>query len=272
MKSLAHHKPTRDLAKGLAHEQILLGTCVDNLPENLQNLGLGARDGEACLGLALQQGADRAVALRALRFARDAALGMFKAGQEPPGETVIELDGHRFPVPHFGSRFDLTTTHWDIAFFASLILRDNATSEWLALFPLQSIRDSPIEGAEFGYTAVDALQGFRLDEHGWQTTLKRAMAQAAADREFGHYGPELDFPMLRVLDKIYSGADPFNDALFDALKSHQRYYTRGHKCNTPEGFVSLPLLGLASWAHDCRVPLEVESPYIPRWLVEHDLR
>jgi len=256
----------------LARKQGSFDTHIKHLPKHLQSLSFGARDGAACLGLALQQDADRAIALRALRYARDAALGMFKAGQEPPGETLIELDGHSFPVPHFGSRFDLTPRHWRTAFFASLVLRDNATSEWLALFPLQSIRDSPIESAEFSYTAVDALQGFRLDEHGWQTTLKRATAQAAADREFGHYGPELTFPMLRVLDNIYAGTEPFNDALFEALKAHQRYYTRGYECNAPEGFVSLPLLGLAAWAYDCDVPLEVESPYVPRWLVEGRIR
>ena len=134
------------------------------------------------------------------------------------------------------------------------------------------LRASETTTQEYGYTMMEALQGFRLDLHGWNTKVAQAIEQLGADPESRDWNREIDLPILRLFQGIYADAEGVNALLLDALKLHVRYYTRGSNRNDPRGFFSLPLAALAAWAHDCERGLTVEADYLPRWLIEGRFR
>ncbi|MFD9124592.1 immunity 49 family protein [Kitasatospora sp. NPDC059571] len=64
-------------------------------------------------------------------------------------------------------------------------------------------------------------------------------------------------------------AAAFNEAPAEGLELHRQYWTGDEeRAGDSEGFVALALLGVACLAYDAGVPVEVESAYLPRYLLE----
>lgn len=67
---------------------------------------------------------------------------------------------------------------------------------------------------------------------------------------------------------INSGREQrFNDALAEALQLYKGFWSTEENEETPNGYVAIGPLGLASVAHDIGVPIEVQSEYLPQYLV-----
>ena len=62
----------------------------------------------------------------------------------------------------------------------------------------------------------------------------------------------------------------FGDALKRAVEMHKKYWSkkREYRMQSPDGFVSVPLTGLARMGMDQGLSFDVESPYVPRELLE----
>jgi|GEM_PF-7121427 len=91
-----------------------------------------------------------------------------------------------------------------------------------------------------------------------------------------HLIPYLQSLFLPLVD-IYLAAfleqeDIFNQTLYDALVKHKAYYESEEngesRSSLPQGWVSLPLTAACAIAHDRGMKREVESDYIPEWLVK----
>lgn len=78
----------------------------------------------------------------------------------------------------------------------------------------------------------------------------------------------LDWQTINLFQSLVQrDAEVFNQNLAEALRRHRDYWGAPENADDPSGFVSLPLLALASLAHDWEIPVEVESEYIPSTLV-----
>jgi hypothetical protein len=267
-----HHETEADTAWILERRLSRFERQTELLASTPSNLGIGSTRALRALGAAVHQRADKPTTLRCLRFARDCALAILRIAQPKPGTESITIDGQELTLDRLGPWSQSHGGHWETAFFGSLLLRDEQASEWLAEYPMGILRASETTTQEYGYTMMEALQGFRLDRHGWNTQVAQAIEQLGADPESRDWNREIDLPLLRLFQGIYSDDRGFNALLADALKLHIRYYTRGANRSDPRGFFSLPLAALAAWAHDCERETTVETDYLPRWLIAGHFR
>ncbi|MGW2701523.1 immunity 49 family protein [Streptomyces sp. NPDC001340] len=63
----------------------------------------------------------------------------------------------------------------------------------------------------------------------------------------------------------------FSPALVEALKLHKMYWTLNEERQAKlDGTIALGPLAIACLAYDGRFPIEVESDYLPKHLLQHD--
>jgi hypothetical protein len=85
----------------------------------------------------------------------------------------------------------------------------------------------------------------------------------------------LKIPFLKVLKSVFEGDNAsFNDYLLYVLEKHKEYFStysiiQGEPlADDPTGWISLPLIAACAIAHDKGMKREIESDYIPEWLVK----
>ena len=172
------------------------------------------------------------------------------------------------------------------AFFLAVVLRDDDLLTALVNTPTDLIRRSTIQGADYHYTFIDALRTFieglpRRDRTAAADLVVEAMHQTDPERP-DVLDPDwtlfMDVPLIAVTFSLLEHLDlkehepKFGDRLAWALERHMEYYTRDEMKRLDwEGFLSLPLLGLAALAFEYHIPFDVESDYIPTPLVRNEV-
>ncbi len=122
---------------------------------------------------------------------------------------------------------------------------------------------------EYQYAFRRALIALRQDPAGVPQALAEARALWQKRKVAQQGAAAIDGKLLDVVDTLAKNdARGFNDALYEALLAHERFWSPGTKFLNPLGWVALRHLGLACLAHDRGVTVEVESDYLPRELIE----
>ncbi|MET9490289.1 immunity 49 family protein [Nocardia sp. NPDC006630] len=176
----------------------------------------------------------------------------------------------RFRAEGIASGFDRhdRVPGWRAAFWWAVIARDTEAMEELIAYPLERLRESGA-GAfdEFQYEwALLLREAWRygpetVGEQAWGLDTTSAVgAQEVVD--------QLLRPSIEVFARLGArDQEGFGWELGNALRRHRAFFDRATWCNDPEGVFSLPLLGLACWAHDLGMRIDVESDYLPRGFV-----
>ncbi|MDQ0941966.1 hypothetical protein QFZ67_003671 [Streptomyces sp. V1I1] len=78
------------------------------------------------------------------------------------------------------------------------------------------------------------------------------------------------YPPLELFHRYQrQEAEQFNAALVDALTWHKEYWTANEaRSLSGEGLVALGPLAIACMAYDADMPIEVESEYLPKHLLQ----
>ncbi|MDJ1497237.1 immunity 49 family protein [Cytophagaceae bacterium DM2B3-1] len=92
-----------------------------------------------------------------------------------------------------------------------------------------------------------------------------------------HLVPYLEFLFLPLIDVYLAILEKkeakFNESLYKALSQHKTFYEsedeyKESRRGLPEGWVSLPLTAACVLAHQKGLKPEIESDYIPEWLIK----
>ncbi|WP_019929369.1 immunity 49 family protein [Nocardia sp. BMG111209] len=167
-----------------------------------------------------------------------------------------------------------TQGSWREAFWWSRIARDDDASTLLSRFPVDRLRNTG-DGSwssEFTYQWVSILQDAWLAGLREQTGRVNSLAtnEDVSGPEGQYRTDHLLRPPMDVFDALAAGdGERFDQALADALIEYRTFYDTARARTDPSGFVSVPLLALACWAHDLGLPVTVESDYIPKHFIEN---
>ncbi|MBC9719360.1 immunity 49 family protein [Streptomyces sp. TRM66268-LWL] len=67
---------------------------------------------------------------------------------------------------------------------------------------------------------------------------------------------------------IRKDQEAFQQTLIEALEQHRAYWSASEeRASSVEGYLALGPLAMACLAYDAQFPIDVESPYIPRELL-----
>ncbi|HET9379253.1 MAG TPA: immunity 49 family protein [Streptomyces sp.] len=208
---------------------------------------------------------------------------LFAAGTagEGPVPCRIGSRGEVRELPATGPEEHLHAGNWLTSFYLAVICRDNERVNRLAQVPVSFLRESGAEFDAYVYAWVETLQNLWFGREAvWDTLV--AAVDGTSPEAARIAGPELMlkilYPPLDLFQRyLRREAEAFNAALADALTWHKEYWTANEaRSLSGEGLVALAPLAIACMAYDADLPVDVESPYIPRallrrsWVGEYD--
>ncbi|MRH89550.1 hypothetical protein GFY24_19220 [Nocardia sp. SYP-A9097] len=172
----------------------------------------------------------------------------------------------RFRADGITSGFDRhdRVSGWRAAFYWALIGRNSEAMAEVVAYPVARLRESGGDAFdEFQYEWVRILQ--EAWRHGPDELGERARGLDTTSRA-GAQQPvnQLLRPSIEVFARLADGdADGFLWELGNALRMHRAFFDTDTWRHDPEGVFSLPLLGLACWASDLGLRIDIESEYLP---------
>jgi hypothetical protein len=206
-------------------------------------------------------------------LAMQSASAIFVAGNQTDGEVEFSIRDDVVRIPATGPTIHTDAGIWIKALWLAMICRERQRIDMLCATPIELLRASDDQYDEYIYTWVRALQIYWRQQDGLVDTLLRAMQgtepesiQAASEEVV----LQLLYPPIEMFYFLTQREDEkFNNSLANALELHKRFWTKdAERRNDPNGFIALGPLAIACLARDAGVPIEVESEYLPKHLLE----
>ncbi|KUL23317.1 hypothetical protein ADL12_39935 [Streptomyces regalis] len=208
---------------------------------------------------------------------------LFTAGTAAEGPVPCRIGsmGEVKHLPATGPEDYLHAGNWLTAFYLAAICRDNDRANQLAQVPVSFLRASGAEFDEYIYAWVETLQNAWFGRRETWDTLVTAVN--GTDPEITQVASKelmlkILYPPLELFHRYQrQEAEQFNAALVDAITWHKEYWTADDaRSLSGEGLVALGPLAIACMAYDAGMPIEVESEYLPKallqrtWVGEYD--
>ncbi|MFF1839506.1 immunity 49 family protein [Streptomyces sp. NPDC058231] len=200
---------------------------------------------------------------------------MFAAASRTEGTVQCRIDYEVRTIPATGAQDYTDPGNWLTAFWFAIICRERARMTALCEIPLNLLWSSGGQYDEYIYHWVDALQTYWLKRPGLVDKLVAAI-EGSYPQAATITPPDLLQNILyqpinlfhRFVRKDEAG---FNQALVEALELHKQYWTADEeRAGRIEGTIALGPLAIACLAYDGEIPIEVESEYLPKALLQRD--
>ncbi|MFD5073218.1 immunity 49 family protein [Streptomyces sp. NPDC058371] len=162
---------------------------------------------------------------------------------------------------------------WLQAFWLAVICREQDRMTQLCEIPLERLRAPEGQYDEYIYHWVDTLQTYWLRQPGLVEKLTAAFQ--ASDPSVARVAPRdllqgvLCPPINLFYHFVRKDEEGFGPALVEALKLHRAYWTLSEeRAADIDGSIALGPLAIACLAYDGGIPIEVESDYLPKHLLQ----
>ncbi|MEV5948972.1 immunity 49 family protein [Streptomyces sp. NPDC051993] len=177
-------------------------------------------------------------------------------------------------IPVTGPQPYTDAGNWLTAFWLAIICREQGRLAQLANAPVSLLRESGAVYDEYIYAWVEALQKWWKEGGELGELLVAAVAGTdpdaldVADRDLVL---KIQYPPINLFTQyLIQDAEGFNEALFDAMQWHREYWTADdERRKSSSSLVALAPLAITCLAYDADLPIEVESEYLPKHLIEH---
>ncbi|MGK5530598.1 immunity 49 family protein [Streptomyces sp. URMC 129] len=198
---------------------------------------------------------------------------LFASAAATEGTVQCRIAHKTRTIPATGPQHYTDAGNWLTAFWLAVICRDQRRMTELSRVPLSLLRASGAEFDEYIYAWVDSLQTYWLERPGLGEKLKAAFD--GTDPGQPHIVPrelilKILYPPLNLFYRFLArDYQQFHTALAQALELHKEYWdlNEDRRLDT-EGAVALGPLAVACLAFDAGFPIEVESEYLPRHLLQ----
>ncbi|MCX4677093.1 immunity 49 family protein [Streptomyces sp. NBC_01433] len=176
-------------------------------------------------------------------------------------------------LPRTGPQDYLHAGNWLTSFYLAVICRENDRVSQLAQVPVSFLRASGAEFDEYVYAWIETLQHLWFGRAQVWDSLVIAV-QGTAPEQARIADTEL---MLKILYpplelfQLYLRREnqAFTESLVGALMWHKEYWTADEaRSLSGDGLVALGPLAIACMAQDAGMPVEVESEYLPKHLLQ----
>ncbi|MGW2255973.1 immunity 49 family protein [Kitasatospora sp. NPDC001660] len=187
------------------------------------------------------------------------------------GTVECFINGRPRAVPAVGRQSYADADHWLSAFWLAVVCRDKERMRQLCEIPLDRLRT--VEGVydEYVYHWIDVQQSYWLRRPGLVDKLIATIEAASPETAVVTPPGVLDglmYPPIHLFYLLVRGREEeFTPALGKALDLHKTYWTAQDTEDKRDGVLALGPLAMACLAFDWKFPVDVESPYIPKYLV-----
>ncbi|MFB7948386.1 immunity 49 family protein [Kitasatospora phosalacinea] len=177
-------------------------------------------------------------------------------------------------IPALGPRTYADADAWLNTLWLAMICRDQPRLKQLSEIPLERLRMREGTYDDFVYDWIDVLQTYWLRGPGLVDKLTLAFESSAPERirvATPQVMAQVFYPPLSLFYQIVTRKqEEFAPSLVQALEAHRDYWTSEESWATDiDGAVPLGPLAMACHAFDGDFPLDVESDYLPKYLLNH---
>ncbi|MFI7357373.1 immunity 49 family protein [Streptomyces avidinii] len=190
------------------------------------------------------------------------------------GTVECFINGRMRTLKAIGPQPYADAGNWLLAFWLAVICREQRRMTELCEIPLGRLRSPEDEYDELYYHWVDVQQTYWLRQPGLVDKLIAAIE--ASNPEVARSLPQdllqgLVYPPINLFHNfVRKNEEGFGPALTEALNLHKGYWTlTEERTEDIDGAVALGPLAMACLAYDGKLPIGVESPFIPKYLLEH---
>ncbi|MFJ8676362.1 immunity 49 family protein [Streptomyces sp. NPDC093589] len=198
---------------------------------------------------------------------------LFAVTGESGGTVEVRIDRKMRTLRTIGPLSSADAGNWLAAFWLAVICREQQRMTELCEIPLEHLRAPEGQYDEYIYHWVDTLQTYWLRRPGLVEKLTAALQ--LSHPEVAQIAPQdllqgLLYPPINLFQHFVRKDEAgFSPALSEALKLHQTYWTLNEERRTDiDGSIALGPLALACLAFDGELPVEVESEYLPKHLLQ----
>ncbi|MGW2627996.1 immunity 49 family protein [Streptomyces chattanoogensis] len=260
--------------------QSLVNSIADDInmvvahPETF-NLALNSTLRNATAHCALDPIASKIETWEAWVSAMQIGSALFKSATSPEPTVECRISHELRTIHSTGPQSHTDAGNWLTAFYLAAICRERSRLTELSDVPISVLRDSGAVYDEYIYDWVDTLQTYWKQGPGLGDKLVAAVDGTApdvlqvADRSLML---RILYPPINLLYRLIRGdADRFNSELVKALEWHKEYWTADESTAAKvSGLVAVGPLAIACLAYDAGMPIEVESGYLPKHLLQPD--
>ncbi|EMF56692.1 immunity 49 family protein [Streptomyces bottropensis] len=198
---------------------------------------------------------------------------LFSAASTTEASVECRIAHKMRTIPAIGAQHFTDAGNWITAFWLSIICRDQDRMTKLCDVPIELLRASGAVYDEYIYDWADALQAYWMERPGLSEKFTAAFQGTdpgglrIADRELML---KILYPPLDLfLQFLKRDETQFNTVLLQALRLHKEYWNADEdRRESISGTVALGPLAVACLAYDVGMPIEVESEYLPKNLLE----
>lgn len=207
-------------------------------------------------------------------------VNLFKIAMHPDKEVQLKIGSENIIAIGKEKMDYVTYGVWQTIYYLAVILRDRDALDFLVQIPGNFAKSSKVTFDDLDIAVFEIMKAAwtknavqKAIERYWGLEPVVKTASAVRDK----FNKHLTTPSIKVLTAAFSGDNSsFNHELQKALTLHYEFYREAGKKHLgpddPFGWLSYMLLWVCAFAHDAGMKIEVESDYIPRWMVEGDFK
>ncbi|WP_153414925.1 immunity 49 family protein [Nocardia macrotermitis] len=198
---------------------------------------------------------------------------MFAITSRTEGTVECRIDHEIRQLPAIGPRTFPNVGQWLNAFWLAIVCRDQDRMTQLCNFPVERLREAEGETDEFVYLWADTLQTYWLRRPGVVEKLTATINASYPDVATLMPKDRLEKLVYQPINLFHrfltEDRAGFDDALVEALELHKMYWTADEdRAKKTAGRIALGPLAITCFAYDGEFPIDVESGYIPKELVQ----
>lgn len=190
---------------------------------------------------------------------------------EDPAE--IRFGERMLSIPAGATRGIADAGNWVTAFYFAVMCRDQTRLNMLSAIPIEVLRATGSVYDEYIYHWVETLQTYWSE--GADLGGKLRSAFEGTDPTNARYAsPDLMlqvlYPPIDLFYRFFSEEhEAFNDSLAQALQLYDAYWSADDdRQRDRTGMIAAGPLAMACLAYDAEIPIDVESDYLPRHIVQ----
>ncbi|MFC5724068.1 immunity 49 family protein [Streptomyces gamaensis] len=202
---------------------------------------------------------------------------LFASARAEGGSIQCRIARKMRTIPAVDLRGSAHVVNWLNAFWLAVICREQGRMTELCRVPQSLLRESQSEVFcdEHSFAWAAALQTYWLN--GQDLGEKLVAAVDATDPDVVQIANreqvlKIHWPPMELFHQfLREDHAKFNSALAEALQWHREFWSADEeRASYTSGFVPLQLLGITCLAYDAGFPIEVESEYLPKYLLNRE--
>jgi hypothetical protein len=251
----------------------LLSEILKRKPENAGTLFTQSRN---AIGDGIVAKQSKKDILNLLSVSTDLGINHFRNAMNSH-EVELKMGNEIFSVTTVRDNLSYTDpVYWTKYFYTALLSRDRKAIDELISIPEDFMRKAQIAYDEVDFAIVRFLKGLYQPTAKLGNLLQEALILSDPDEHDADrfdYLMYLKVPELNLYLLAFSNDNEgFNEALFEALENHKKFWSKKDNKNYAEGWISFPILCACLIAvNSKKYTIDVESDYLPMWLITGDM-